>query len=184
MNNSTGPADPGNEDVALAGALFMVQQGARVLPVARRTKRALLKDWGRGASNDPDEVMAWAQHHPGCNWGMVCDKIAVFDIDKHPNSPDGHAALAELEAEHGKLKTWLVHTPQNGRHYYFTQPKDRVRNLKRDDAGCEIRGAAGYVLLPGSTTPHGAYRWDPELCPDKVTRSVLPAYVHAHAHEG
>ena len=48
MNNSTRPADPGNEDVALAGALFMVQQGARVLPVARRTKRALLKDWGRG----------------------------------------------------------------------------------------------------------------------------------------
>ena len=47
MNNSTGPADPGNEDMALAGALFMVGLGARVLPVAHRTKRALLKDWGK-----------------------------------------------------------------------------------------------------------------------------------------
>ena len=180
MNHSTGPADPGNEDMALAGALFMVEMGARVLPVAARTKRALLKDWTKQASDDPDMIMGWAQHHPGCNWGMVCDRIAVFDVDKHPNSPDGHVALAELEAEHGKLKTWLVHTPQNGRHYYFTQPKDRVRNLKRADAGCEIRGTAGYVLLPGSHTPVGAYRWDPELHPDKVRRAVLPAYVHAY----
>ena len=107
MDHSTGPADPGNEDMALAGALFMVKMGARVLPVAARTKRALLKDWVKQASDDPDMIMGWAQHHPGCNWGMVCDRIAVFDIDKHPNSPDGHVALAEIEAEHGKLKTWL-----------------------------------------------------------------------------
>ena len=56
MNHSTGPADPGNEDVALAGALFMVKMGARVLPVAARTKRALLKDWAKQASDDPDMV--------------------------------------------------------------------------------------------------------------------------------
>ena len=111
---------------------------------------------------------------------MVCDKIAVLDVDKHPNTPDGHAALAEIEAEHGKLETWLVHTPQDGRHYYFSQPKDKVRNLKRDDAGLEIRGDAGYVLLPGSSTPHGAYRWDSELHPDKIPRTVLPAYVQAY----
>ena len=60
------------------------------------------------------------------------------------------------------------------------QPKDKVRNLKRDDAGCEIRGTAGYVLLPGSGTPFGAYRWDPELRPDKVTRAPLPAHVQAY----
>ena len=39
----------------------MVEMGARVLPVARGTKRALLKDWAHQASNDPDEVKAWAQ---------------------------------------------------------------------------------------------------------------------------
>ena len=55
----------------------------------------------------------------------------------------------------------------------------RVGNLKRGDAGCEIRGAAGYVLLPGSATPLGAYRWDPELHPDNVSRAALPAYVQA-----
>jgi Bifunctional DNA primase/polymerase, N-terminal/Primase C terminal 1 (PriCT-1) len=179
VDHSTGPADPGNEDVALAGALFMVKMGARVLPVAARTKRALLKDWVKQASDDPDMIMGWAQHHPGCNWGMVCDRIAVFDIDKHPTSPDGHAALAEIEAEHGKLKTWLVHTPQNGRHYYFSQPRDKIGNLKRDDAGCEIGGTAAYVLLPGSSTPHGIYRWDPELHPGNISRAALPAYVQA-----
>ncbi len=110
---------------------------------------------------------------------MVCDTIAVLDVDKHPNSPDGHVALAEIEAEHGKLETWLVHTPQAGRHYYFSQPKDKVRNLKRDGAGLEIRGDAGYVLLPGSSTPHGAYRWDPELHPHKIPRAALPAHVQA-----
>ena len=126
MDNTTGPADPGNQDGALAGAMFMVQMGARVLPVARGTKRASLKDWSKQASDDLDMVIGWAQHHPGCNWAMLCDRIAVFDVDKHPNSPDGHAALAEIEAKHGKIETWLVHTPQNGRHYYFSQPEDRV----------------------------------------------------------
>jgi Bifunctional DNA primase/polymerase, N-terminal len=179
MDNSTGRADSDTEDAALAGALFMVRLGARVLPVARRTKRALLKNWTRGASNYPDEVKAWAQHHPGCNWGMVCDSMAVLDVDRHPDGPDGHAVLAELEAEHGKLETWLVHTPQNGRHYYFTQPRDMVRNLKRDDVGIELRGSNGYILLAGSSTPHGAYRWDPELHPDNTRRTVLPAHVHA-----
>ena len=180
MNNSTGPADAGNEDMALAAALSMVKLGARVLPVAARTKRALLKDWVRGASNDPDEVMAWAKHHPNCNWAMLCDRVAVLDVDKHPNTPDGHTALAEIEAEHGKLvATWLVHTPQDGKHFYFSQPKDRIRNIKGNGAGLEIRGDAGYVLLPGSTTPHGAYRWDPELCPGKVRRAALPAYLQS-----
>jgi len=121
VDNNTRPADPGNEDIALAGALFMVGLGARVLPVAAGTKRALLKDWAKQASDDPDMVMGWAQHHPGCNWAMVCDRVAVLDVDRHPSGPDGHEALAELEAEHGKLETWLVHTPQNGRHYYFSQ---------------------------------------------------------------
>jgi KaiC/GvpD/RAD55 family RecA-like ATPase len=171
MDNST--------DARLAGALFMVAHGARVLPVARGTKRALLRDWTRGASNDPDEVKAWARHHPGCNWGMVCDSIAVLDVDHHPNGPDGHAALAELELQHGKLQTWLVHTPQGGRHYYFSQPRDKVRNLKRDGAGIELKGDGGYVLLAGSSTPHGAYQWDLELHPDIIPRAVLPAYVHA-----
>jgi hypothetical protein len=45
-----------------------------------------------------------------------------------------------------------VHTPQGGRHYYFTQPQDKVGNLKRANAGCEIKGTTGYALLPGSTT--------------------------------
>src|SRR5262245_20962792 len=143
--------------MALAGALFMVELGARVLPVAAGTKRALLKDWAKQASNDIDMVMGWAQHHPGCNWGMVCDRVAVLDVDHHPNSPDGHEALAELEAEHGKLKTWLVHTPQAGRHYHFSQPKGReAGTIKRDGGGLELLGDAGhYVLLPGSRTPHG-----------------------------
>jgi Bifunctional DNA primase/polymerase, N-terminal/Homeodomain-like domain len=181
MDNSMGPADPDKADEALAGALFMVQMGARVLPVARGTKRALLKDWTRGASNDPDEVRAWAQHHPGCNWGMVCDQIVVLDVDQHPNGPDGHKALTKIEAEHGKIETWLVHTPQNGLHYYFNRPKEGAGTLKRDDAGLELRGDAGhYVLLPGSHTPDGTYRWDPELCPGKVMRAGLPAHVRAY----
>ncbi len=176
MENTTKPP----RDEALAGALFMVQMGGRVLPVARNTKRALLKDWVKQASNDVDVVMGWHQHHPGCNWGLVCDLIAVLDVDRHPNSPDGHAALAEIELEHGRIKTWCMHTPQNGLHYYFGQPEDKVRNLKRDDAGLEIKGTSGYALLAGSTTPHGVYRWDPELHPNKVTRTVLPAYVRAY----
>jgi DNA-directed RNA polymerase specialized sigma24 family protein len=165
--------------VALAGALFMVRLGARVLPIARNTKRALLKDWTRGASNDPDEVMAWAGMHPGCNWAMLCSQIAVLDVDQHPGSPDGHAALAELERDHGPLQTWMAHTPQGGRHYYFNQPKERVRNLKADAVGIELKGDGGYVLLPWSRTPHGAYRWDDTLCPGNLPRATLPPHVHA-----
>ena len=179
MDISTEPADPGNKDMALAGALFMVKLGARVLPVARRTKRALLKDWTQQASNDPDEVMGWAQHHPGCNWACSATRSQSSTSTSIRTARTAMSPWPRSRPSTASSETWCVHTPQGGRHYYFTQPKDRVRNLKRDDAGCEIRGATGYVLLPGSATPLGAYRWDPELHPDKVTRTVLPAYVQA-----
>jgi hypothetical protein len=179
MDNSTGSADSGKEDTALAGALFMVEMGARVLPVAAGTKRALLKDWVKQASDDSDIVRGWAQHNPACNWAVLCDTIVVLDIDKHPDTPDGHAALAAIEAEHGKIATWMAHTPQGGRHYYFTQPGGRVRSLKRDGAGVELRGDGAYVVLPGSWTSHGKYRWDEELHPHNIPRAVLPVYVHA-----
>jgi KaiC/GvpD/RAD55 family RecA-like ATPase len=61
----------------------------------------------------------------------------------------------------------------------LSQPRDKIGNLKRDDAGCEIGGTAAYVLLPGSSTPHGIYRWDPELHPGNISRAALPAYVQA-----
>ena len=123
--------------------------------------------------------MAWAQRYPGCNWGMVCDRIAVLDVDKHPNTPDGHAALAAIEAEHGKIETWLVHTPQDGRHYYFSQPKDKIRNLKRDGAGLEIKGDAGYVLLPGSST----HAWRLPVGP-RASPAQDPAHCSAGARAG
>ena len=112
---------------------------------------------------------------------MVCDKIVVLDVDKHPNSPDGHVALAELEAEHGKIETWLVHTPQNGRHYYFSQPKDGIcSTLKRDDAGLELRGAAGHTSSCLDRAPHMAPTGGiPSFTRDNVRRAVLPAYVQA-----
>lgn len=178
MDNST-------DDEALQGALYVVEHlQAKVFPVREGTKIPIISKWPEVASNDLDIIRGWAIQNPGCNWGMVCDDIAVVDVDRHPGGPDGHKALAELEEQRGKLETWRVHTPQGGDHYYFIQPAEKVRNKAKDGAGIEIKGDGGYVVLPGSSTPHGRYRWNDESLshwPPELPAHVI-AYVGAKAN--
>jgi Bifunctional DNA primase/polymerase, N-terminal len=108
---------------------------------------------------------------------MVCETIRTLDVDNH-GGVDGHVALAAIELEHGKIETWMVRTPRSGRHYHFSRSKADVSVLAKD--GIELRGDGHYVLLPGSSTPDGTYRWDEELNPHTVPRMLVPEHVLAY----
>lgn len=85
----------------------------------------------------------------------------VLDIDAKPGSAEnGYDTLAAMEAEHGQLpKTPRARTANGGLHLYFAHVSG-LRNRGALGPGCDIRGAGGFVIAPGSRMADGrAYDW-------------------------
>ena len=111
----------------------------------------MLKDWNTHATNDQQQLEAWAEQYPECNWAIACGPsgLVVVDID-----PDGHEYYTQLDLEHGFPNTYTVKTPRGGYHYYFRgQTRNRVCLLP----GIDIRSRGGYVLAPGSWVNNNPY---------------------------
>jgi putative DNA primase/helicase len=137
-------------------------------------KRALLQDWPNIAQADPIAVARWwmppAQWvpagtkfdpwYPLASIGVVLGEgSGVFALDVDPEH-GGFDELGRLEREHGPLPLTRVHqTGGQGLHYFFTWPGFRVYNLKPwgKDAGLDIKGDGGYVVLPPSRSHKGEY---------------------------
>jgi AAA domain/Bifunctional DNA primase/polymerase, N-terminal len=185
LGNNNGSGNGRKGDMALAGALEMAGYGFRVFPLRPTTRTPWFAQWQRAASDDVDEIKAWAEQYPGCIWGVFLDEHAVLDVDHHTDDVDGAIALDELERSHGRLTTWLVHTPRDGRHYYYSRPSSEpVKSVKNDSIGLELRAKGLYVVAPGGHANGGVYRWDDELHPHKVARAILPDFVPAFVANG
>lgn len=153
----------------LAEALLYTQHlPGRLLPIPAGQKGATLKAWPTAASKDPEQVTSWFERSSG-NLGFVPDRgYFVLDLDLKKGK-DGFKSRADLEAEFGPLPATLTATtPNGGQHLYFRGP-DLPYKTSADAAGlagvdfrCPQRhdgGGAGYVVLPPSQTPDGAYAW-------------------------
>ena len=130
-------------------ALEYTRRDWPVFPCRPRGKEPLTVNGFHAATTDADQVSAWWTEEPEANIGFCPGRagLLVVDID----GPDGERDAQEL----GLLSepTLTVITPR-GQHLYFRHPGGRIGNRKL--AIClDVRGDAGYVLLPPSIHPSG-----------------------------
>lgn len=115
-------------------------------------KHPMVHNGVTAATNDPMQVVWWFLNFPECNWAVATGEpsgIWVLDLDTHAH--DGVASLREwLDANDVVLpETYAVHTGGGGWHYYF-RLEQPMKNRTGVLPGVDVRGAGGYVLLPGS----------------------------------
>ena len=120
MDNTTG-------DPALETALFMAELGARVFPISSGRKTPILQANGRTGDHGSRHHPRMGRAEPRMQLGDGLERISRARCRHHGGDVDGHNALASLEEEHGKIETWMAHTPRNGRHYHFSRSKARYQ---------------------------------------------------------
>ncbi|MFE2991168.1 bifunctional DNA primase/polymerase [Streptomyces sp. NPDC059262] len=119
------------------------------------------------ATTDPDLITAaWTGQPYNIGIATGPSGLLVVDLDvlkpeEQEGTPDGVESLLALCERAGQTlpPTYQVRTPSGGQHLYFTQPDGMRLHSTAGRLGHHIdtRGWGGYVVAPGSTTPHGAY---------------------------
>lgn len=91
--------------------------------------------------------------------------VIVLDVD----SPEAQELVDKLN-----LPETPVVRSARGRHYYFRNPSDEIRNkTKVGGAQLDIRGEGGLIIGAGSQHPSGAmYEW--EISPEECSFADLP----------
>ena len=145
--------------MAALEVLRLAALGWRIFPCVARDKRPLLRRWQEQASSDADVISAWAQRYEACNWGMACGRnsgVWVLDID----GSSGEASFRSLIERNGANGTdTLTAITARGQHLYFAYPKcGTVRpSAGKLGDGLDVRGDGGFVIVPPSVHPSGAY---------------------------
>lgn len=121
----------------------------------------------KDASNNPDRIHFWWDHHPERNvaiaTGSQFSHLVVVDVD-NKNGHNGSEALHDWEKEHGELpETVTALTGSGGTHlfYYSDQPYLSKRDILD---GVDVRADGGYVIAPPSIHPEtgNTYEWEGE----------------------
>jgi archaellum biogenesis ATPase FlaH len=138
-------------------ALAYARKGWPVFPCEARGKKPLTKHGLKDATTDPKKVRTWWSMWPEANIGHPTGEQIVLDED----GPEGKAALAALEKEHGTLPQTLTDSTGKGRHLFFHANGTRIRNSAgKLGPHLDVRGAGGYVILPPSVHTNGKrYEW-------------------------
>jgi hypothetical protein len=150
-------SDPGPN---LAAALALAAAGVKIFP-AGADKRPLFKQWQEIATSECDIISEWWRRAPSALPAIPCgaNGLLVIDLDRHNNGSDGVSAFKAFVACNGPLPPGvpMVKTPNNGLHLYFRQPQGEPLGNGRGSlpAGCDVRGAGGFVIGPGAVLPDG-----------------------------
>lgn len=169
------------EAVALAG------RGFRVVPIhtpgpngcscergaacgGSTGKHPRLNSWQKDATTDEQKIRAWWRSWPDANIGLVMGgepRLVAVDVD----GPEGRAALARLEQQHGLLPETLTSRSgrvDGGEHRFFRVPagldlrkiKNRAGKVGGPMPKVDIRAEAGQVVAPPSLHASGnRYAW-------------------------
>jgi len=136
----------------LEQALAYLERGWSVIPVG--TDKKPLVDWKKYQTEypTPEVVTEWFTKYPSANLAVVTGRISnivIVDVDvRHNGRRDAFIGYETVVAETG-----------NGWHYYFRY-KDGIKNYVRIAEGIDIRGDAGYAILPPSIHSSGKqYKW-------------------------
>jgi Bifunctional DNA primase/polymerase, N-terminal len=139
--------------------------GFRVVPCAYATKRPLISDWAKFASNDRDQIMAWLKAWPRANWAVLTGRMSgviVIDVE-------GESAWNWLLKTHGHQLAPICRTGK-GYHVYYQYPLELPlrSQVTLSDARIELRGNNHLCLLPPSQHPvfDIVYAWLPGYKPE------------------
>ncbi|MFX0581009.1 bifunctional DNA primase/polymerase [Nocardia nepalensis] len=137
--------------------VFPLRPGAKKPPVFKR--------WPELASTDRARIAQWwswnAHFNPAIATGPA--GLHVIDLDpRHMTPPalDLTEALARLAARLPRPAppTLTVATPHGWHLYYRAPEQPRLTcTVARIGDGIDSRGHGGYIVAPGSRTPHGDY---------------------------
>ncbi|MFI2478685.1 bifunctional DNA primase/polymerase [Nocardia xishanensis] len=149
-----------------AVALAAAARGWPVFPLRPGGKTPAIKRWPQLASTDNDRIHHWWNTNPRYNTAIATGPagLHVIDLDAghmHPPATDFSEALARLTAVlPGPVPATLTIATPAGWHLYYRAPNQpRLRcTVARIGEGIDSRGHGGYIVAPGSRTPHGDYR--------------------------
>lgn len=174
---------------------WMGAQGFHLFPLIPGTKRPMVRDWERKATNDPQALADWPAR---AGVGVACGPsgIVVIDLDCHSEDvpqewadrgcADGADVFAWLWNKNTTTgdswaHTLTVATPSGGGHLYYRAPADApVRNSAgRIGWQIDVRSVGGYAATLGTTLPNGSYEelYVPQelpVLPDWLTALAAP----------
>ncbi len=132
----------------------LAELGLEVLPVKAGSKAPWTNNGYNAATNNMTMVQNWVNTKPQANIGVNCHNLLVVDIDSY--KPEASHTLTWLEGELGPLPrdTVQVRTGRGGQHLWY-RGHGQTRNLE----GVDLKGAGGYVLVPGSVVNNNPYVW-------------------------
>jgi putative DNA primase/helicase len=140
----------------------LLDRGLQVFPCD--SKKAPLTAHGvKDATDDRARIAEWNREHGGPLWGaaMTAD-IGAIDIDVKGGRP-GFETLSKLLADRGELPPTLTNrTPTGGEHrlFFFGRALKNAVDLTNDKGGLDVRSEGGYIIVPPSAVPGGAYQWN------------------------
>ncbi len=148
-----------------AAAVALAERRYSVFPLKPGSKAPSTPHGFKNATRDHDVIAGWWGRWPNANIGLACGAsgVVVFDIDTKAGA-DPREILAELDRGGAPVvATGLA--PQRSARYPRSLPGRRgiqvyfrgeMRSASRlTIAGCEIKGAGGYVVAPPSVHPCG-----------------------------
>ena len=137
------------------------------IPAGGKAPAGLIGSFAHDWSTDPTQWDEWAARWPGCNWIMVAgpSRKIVVDIDvKNVGREKAWQTWVEWCAGASTaVVTPQIQTPSGGWHIYFDVP-DGAPELRQPSlvpGVIDVRAGNGFVLIPPSTLPQGAYIWLP-----------------------
>jgi hypothetical protein len=139
-----GPDQNGEFPAPLAGALWMaIVHGKRQLPL--NGKIALLKEWEKHASSDPEQIRKWATEYLGCNFGSVADDGPIFEVDSlEVRKRFGQAFSQTLTVQSSE---------QKGHRYYQPADVEHIAQNATEYGDFSLRKHNAYCVSPGSVHP-------------------------------
>src|SRR5262249_21832363 len=142
-------------------------------------KHPRIEGWQEQATTDLATVGAWCRQWPTANVGVPTgNRSGLWVVG--PDGPEGLAALAELERDHGSLPpTPTSHTGSGGAHYFFRWPAGlTIANARNHrSVPIDIRGEGGLVVAPGSSNVNGPYCWQTGRSPAQVPLADAPEWL-------
>ena len=129
-------------------------------------KHPVFGGWQEAATTDPEQILAWAEQHPGCNFGTpLGDGIYVIEYD--PYQVNGHRLKSLRDSG---IPTSALSTSGRGLHDYIA---GTARNGQKIFPGATARSDGYFVVSPGSLHFTGRRYGRRNTL---VARSELPVY--------
>ena len=180
------PAQPGSNEI-LDMAVWLIEQGIRVVPNWPRVKKTIFKRFGDDAIDAAEIAVLWWTCRPYDNVGILLgerSKIVIAEYD----SPEEHEAI--LKAFGGAIPvTWTSQGSSRGHALWFRWREGLPPVGVFTALGFEFRignGGADYQhIAPGSIHPRGVrYQWVDGRSPQECELAELPEVFVANVREG